>query len=567
MAEKRDLESPDFEGLISAYFDGTIEAAPLAELERRLSADRDFAREFARWSYTHRQITELLAEDGLIELLEAHPAAAPSLPRRMRSDERRRSLAPLIAWASCAAIVGIAIGSLWWDRGSERLVKSAIVDHDSTIATITRLVGPEWKHGASARRLGDPLKAGERVQLSKGCAKITFDCGAEVVLEGPCDFEAKSHMIGKLHAGKLTADVPRRAFAFAILCPGVDLLDLGTSFGVSVDERSQTELHVFDGEVLCNPSDGRADQANLVHVTEDKAMAFSPNGQPGTSIAIDTNQFEPLIAVRKPHQPKGIAADIDSGALALWLAADSGVTADDRGKVSAWGDRLAGKNLAAEDAVQPDPKARPDRVARALNGHPAIRFDGQSDFLVTTPLPTTDDQTVLLVAQFSKAAFRPGRKWGGQMLNYDGPPSRYLSDTLEPGVLQIGEPLLQDQFRPALLTAQVFAGFIGSTTVESGRVDAAPLGPDEPFVLSYRYDYSRGEAELRLNGQSHGVKRAFAPQGTTSHKIIGRHAWMQLFFAGDLAELAIYNGALSDDDLRVNTKRLAEKYGVELQSP
>jgi hypothetical protein len=42
---------------------------------------------------------------------------------------------------------------------------------------------------------------------------------------------------------------------------------------------------------------------------------------------------------------------------------------------------------------------------------------------------------------------------------------------------------------------------------------------------------------------------------------------MQLFFAGDLAELAIYNGALSDDDLRVNTHRLAEKYGVELQSP
>jgi len=80
------------------------------------------------------------------------------------------------------------------------------------------------------------------------------------------------------------------------------------------------------------------------------------------------------------------------------------------------------------------------------------------------------------------------RRWGGQILNYDGPPSRYLSDTLEPGVLQIGEPLLETEFKPTLFSAQVFAGFIGSATVESGRIDATPVGVDTPVVVSYRYD-------------------------------------------------------------------------------
>jgi hypothetical protein len=58
--------------------------------------------------------------------------------------------------------------------------------------------------------------------------------------------------------------------------------------------------------------------------------------------------------------------------------------------------------------------------------------------------------------------------------------------------------------------------------------------------------------------------RAFAPQAITSRKIIGRHAWMQNFFHGDLAELFIYNQALSDDDLAVMTQYLADKYAIRL---
>ena len=120
-------------------------------------------------------------------------------------------------------------------------------------------------------------------------------------------------------------------------------------------------------------------------------------------------------------------------------------------------------------------KRAPPGYRTRLNGHPAVRFDGKSNYLLTTPLETTDDQTVIFVCQYSPNALDKGRKWGGQIINYDGPPSRFLSNTLEPGVLQIGEPLLEQEFKPTLLSGQVFAGFIGSATVESGRVDASPV--------------------------------------------------------------------------------------------
>jgi hypothetical protein len=115
-----------------------------------------------------------------------------------------------------------------------------------------------------------------------------------------------------------------------------------------------------------------------------------------------------------------------------------------------------------------------------------------------------------------------------------------------------------------LLTGQVFAGFIGSAVVESGRVNAEQVGANTPVIVAYVYDYEyeHGKASLTINGRSHGTTRAFAPQGITSRKIIGRHAWMQNYFHGDLAELLIFNKALSAEELAQTTAYLADKYGI-----
>ena len=62
------------------------------------------------------------------------------------------------------------------------------------------------------------------------------------------------------------------------------------------------------------------------------------------------------------------------------------------------------------------------------------------------------------------------------------------------------------------------------------------------------------------------IRCAFAPQGITSRKIIGRHAWKELFFQGDVAELLIYNKVLSPRELADTTAYLADKYSIKLDS-
>ncbi|TWT92855.1 FecR protein [Botrimarina colliarenosi] len=584
--------------LASRYVDGTITGPELAELERRVLVEDGAAERLSEWCLMHRQIVDILSEDRLHDLIDQMLVGRPGPPRGVFSEVNQRRSRPKTRpginsrylriramWpaglAVAAGVAGLAL-FFWWRPTLLRvnpLAAPAFANQPNesaaagaegraaVVASLTQLIDASWRSPEAALEQGQLIAAGGRVQLASGRAKVTFDCGAEVVLLGPCDFELQSSMVAILHSGRLTADVPRRAFGFGVLCPGVDLVDLGTSFGVNVEPHGETELHVFKGEVLCSPNQPRLPGAqSLIHVVENEAKHFSRDGSDSSvgDIAMDVDQFESLLALRRSATtaPAGLA----SQRLALWLAADRAVVTDTEGRVINWPDLLYGDNSAAEDALQPDPDARPQLAIDAINGLPAVRFDGDSDFLLTTPLETTDDQTVVFVCQFTASALDDARTWGGQIINYDGPPSRYLSDTLEPGVLQIGEPLLEADFRPTLLTSQVFAGFVGATTVEAGRVDGLEIGVGRPTLVAYTYNYGAQKSELRINGELVGTARAFAPQGITSRKIIGRHAWMQLFFHGDLAEMLIYNEALPSGQLRATSQYLADKYAIELHA-
>ncbi len=587
--------------ILSRYFDGTIDAEELAELEAKLVADNQFAAYASRWCLLHRQIAELLTETKLHELMDDFIKGSPTFPK-----DTLLQLTPAAARAGSKPQSGLSrmrrIAHDW--QPSRRFVVAAVIaastlvffasrmhfqqtpgnaaspatDQEANsqhaadasqevVATLTQVEDCVWQADAPVFHHGQQLMKGNRIALRSGMAKVTFDCGAEVVLQGPCDFLLQSAMKGYLTSGRITANVPRRAFSFAILSPQVDFVDLGTSFGINIGTDGRTELHVFAGEVLCSqPKNVPGERNAVIHVTANNAMEFGLRSENPSDIAMSKEPFSPLIALRRAAQVK--AGHLVGDRLALWLAADVAVTTDSNRRVVAWQDIVYGDNLSAEDAIQQDETARPSWVPDAVNGQPGVRFNGKSNYLLTTPLETTDDQTVIFVCQYSPAALDKSRKWGGQIINYDGPPSRYLSNTLEPGVLQIGEPLLENEFRPTLLTGQVFAGFIGSATVESGRVDALPVGAGRPVVVSYTYDYEyeNGRSALAINGRTCGVAKAFAPQGITSRKIIGRHSWMQNYFHGDLAELLIYNKALSPKELSETTAYLAAKYSIKLDA-
>ena len=114
------------------------------------------------------------------------------------------------------------------------------------IAYVTRLVDVQW--GASGENaVGDALSPGE-LEIESGFAQIEFFCGATVVLEGPARLDLESATSARLFAGRLRAQVPPAARGFQIHVDEMQVVDLGTEFGIAVTPEG-AGVQVFDGEV------------------------------------------------------------------------------------------------------------------------------------------------------------------------------------------------------------------------------------------------------------------------------------------------------------------------------
>jgi hypothetical protein len=119
---------------------------------------------------------------------------------------------------------------------------------DFTVAVLAYAPGAEWADAEAAPRTGTPLPPGW-LRLKAGYAQLEFYSGATVILEGPADLQLLSRMEAYCERGKLRVTVPPHAQGFAIRTPKVELVDLGTEFGVQVDEGKGTEIQVFQGKV------------------------------------------------------------------------------------------------------------------------------------------------------------------------------------------------------------------------------------------------------------------------------------------------------------------------------
>jgi hypothetical protein len=573
--------------LFHGYLDGELSDAELARLEAWIAADTKNAAEFLDWIALQAWTREALRTDLLQQVMYVPAMDRAELlaaTERGASFGARRSLGRRIwPWAALAASLLLAATAYWRsdsrqtnkqiataERRDEQAAQEAAAEFNrdeegpTIVATLTRLEQCVWTSSTTTLRYGQQLLEGTQISLRSGVARITFESGAEALLEGPCDFIVDNAMHGTIRSGRVSVTAPKRAYGFRIRSPNAEVIDLGTEFGVNVDESGNSEVHVFSGEVLSRSvGQAGAKLGELFRVTANNALKFDALDELPSKIESDDSLFANLEAV----SVQGAAAEsvpADRG-LALWLAADASARTQEGRRVVAWSDILYGDNVTAEDALQPEKAAQPQLLPKGINGHPAVRFNGWSSYLVTTPLETTNDQTIFMVCQYSKFATRAGRKRGGQILNYNGPPHRLVSSTYEPGVLQIGEPIVGG-FEPTRLGGKLFSGRLDGKDVSESEAYTPPLGAWKPVVLCYRYDLTNHRASLWINNELVEEMPALRPAGVTSRKTIGRHGFMKLFFAGDLGELLIFNQALPDGEMERVTTYLGDKFGIPLQT-
>ncbi len=85
--------------------------------------------------------------------------------------------------------------------------------------------------------------------IASGSLSFKMESGATVEVEAPASFSIPSATQLNLHHGNLTADAGGETIGFVVETVSAHIVDLGTRFGVSVDEAGLTDVVVLEGKV------------------------------------------------------------------------------------------------------------------------------------------------------------------------------------------------------------------------------------------------------------------------------------------------------------------------------
>jgi hypothetical protein len=284
------MKNEDFLHLTTLYLEDAIDATDLDLLNRELAHSPDRVQQFNDL----RLVTGLIKEHGcqietathaglppkdLMEFLNNDSFVAGSV-QAPASQFRTSHLGLAVAGAVLATAASLFIFLPFPDTQSQR-------NNDSpAIARLAYASHAKW--GIKERSQGDRFDKG-KVHLETGLARLDFCNGATVTLQGPAEFEIVSPDRTVLSSGILTASVPDSAVGFKVLTPAMDVVDLGTAFGVSVGGNGETDVCVFEGEVEVS----RTDSKNTPQlVREGSAVRSSPKAESIDSVAYATMRYE-----------------------------------------------------------------------------------------------------------------------------------------------------------------------------------------------------------------------------------------------------------------------------------
>ncbi len=213
------------------YQDGTITPEQMQILDAEMLNDSRKREAFCEMQTRGQLIFELYRRaesqtDQLIQNGFKSPLANPAMQRRWSV---RRMLA-------AAAMVLLAAGVLiaFWPVPPD-------------IAKVTYVNNARWESG-QIPEVGQMLKR-DSFTLTSGRMRLRMPDDTVVILAGPSRFELLDDNTLKLEQGKISAKVNNPSSLFTVRTAMMDVIDLGTSFGVKVAKDGQSSVSVFEGAV------------------------------------------------------------------------------------------------------------------------------------------------------------------------------------------------------------------------------------------------------------------------------------------------------------------------------
>jgi hypothetical protein len=286
--------SQEFDDAVAAVCHGSAAEAEMGALNELLRSDSGARDEYLTRVELH---TRLASDPDLFSPPEAAVVEAVlsdislSNWRHVFSLDpeapvRKRTLVRALALTACLMFVVAGAWTLWFQRPATRNGATS-----TAVAVLARAVDARWGGSLAPPQVGSALEPGW-LRIESGLAQVVFYSGARVVLEGPAELQLISPTEAVCHAGRLLAEVPPLARGFRVKTAQLNVVDLGTAFGIDATD-GRTEVHVFTGKVEF--SAGTAAKQSL----EQGRAAVVPASGPPQFLAANAAEFTPLFELQK----------------------------------------------------------------------------------------------------------------------------------------------------------------------------------------------------------------------------------------------------------------------------
>jgi len=183
---------------------------------------------------------------------------------------RRPARRVVLGWiASIAAVLVVAGGAILWGlhRGQS--------DQHLAVAEIVDDHGVVWSDKSTALQQSRLVRPG-RLEIESGVLTLRFRSGATVLIRDAASMRIESDMLVRLDRGQATAQVPHWAKGFTIETADVEVVDLGTQFGVMASGDGMTDVVIFEGQVDVKPTGG--DRRIQKRLNQGEAARINSNG-------------------------------------------------------------------------------------------------------------------------------------------------------------------------------------------------------------------------------------------------------------------------------------------------